>query len=111
MKASRVARFCLGAFCAVLLSACETNPNSAFPTAQAVAATSAGRDADVKILARGRKIFTTACTECHVARPIAKLSVAQWRHTVAVMAPRAGLTTEDRAAVEAYVVAARRSIL
>jgi len=45
-----------------------------------------------------------------VARPIADYSVASWRHYVEIMAPRAGLQTSDRAALEAYVVAARQSL-
>ena len=62
------------------------------------------------LLARGRKIFTTSCTECHVARRIADYSVSQWRHNITVMAPRARLHPEQRAALEAYLVAARESL-
>lgn len=61
-------------------------------------------------LERGRKIYTTSCTECHVARPVANYSVAQWRHYVEIMAPRAGLPPQDRAALEAYLIAARESL-
>lgn len=98
----------LSAVCFFLLSGCQTSPHAAFPTAQAVGSVSIG--ADVVTLERGRKIYTTSCTECHVARPVANYSVAQWRHYVEIMAPRAGLAPRDRAAVEAYLIAARESL-
>ena len=111
MKLQKAHFLALGALCALVLGSCESNPNRAFPTARAVAAhTGGGRDLDVATLERGRKIYTTSCTECHVARPIAHYSVAQWHHYVKIMAPRAGLQPNDRTALEAYVVAARESV-
>lgn len=68
-----------------------------------------GQNTDVATLDRGRKIYTTSCTECHVARPIAQHSVEQWRHFIGIMAPRAGLQPDDRAALEAYLIAARQA--
>ncbi len=103
-------KICLGglsAVCLFLLSGCQTSPQSAFPTAQAVVGVSQG--ADVLTLERGREIYTTSCTECHVARPVANYSVAQWRHYIGIMAPRAGLAPRDRAALEAYLVAASQA--
>ena len=98
------------AFCFLTLVSCETNPNVAFPTARAVAARAGvGQGPDVATLARGRKIYTTSCTECHVVRPIVQLSVEQWRHIIGVMAPRARLKSDDRAALEAYLIAARQA--
>lgn len=100
----------LAAACAWVASSCETNPRTAFPTAQTIARSSAAGGSDFATLTQGRKVFTTSCTECHVARPIAGYSVAQWRHNVSVMAPRARLKPADRAALEAYLVAARESV-
>lgn len=101
----------LGAVCLFTLGSCETNPNASFPTAQTVATrTGAGQSANIATLERGRKIYTTSCTECHVARRIADYSVSQWQHYVGIMAPRAGLAPEDRSALESYVVAARESL-
>ena len=100
----------LGAVC-LFLGSCETNPNVSFPTAQTVATrTGAGQSANIATLERGRKIYTTSCTECHVARRIANYSVSQWHHYVGIMAPRAGLAPDDRIALESYVVAARESL-
>ena len=92
------------------LAGCGTNPQSAYPTAQTLASSGAAQGADETMLAAGRRIFTTSCTECHVARPVAQFSVAQWRHILGVMTPRAGLKPADRAALEAYLVAARESL-
>ena len=101
----------LGAICLLMNGGCETSPNTAFPTATAVTAHGgAGQSADIATLERGRKIYTTNCTECHVARPIANYSVTRWQHYVEIMAPRAGLKPSDQAALEAYVIAARQSI-
>lgn len=108
----RAAWAVLMVLCVVILGSCETsNPNVAFPTARMVAARSgASGNRDVALLERGRKLYTTSCTECHVARPIADYSVAQWQHYTRIMAPRAGLNQPDEAALEAYLVAARESV-
>lgn len=100
----------LGAGSLCVFGSCETSPTSAFPTAEKVAARAGGGNAAIATLERGRKIYTTSCTECHVARPIANYTVARWRHYVGIMAPRAGLAKADQAALETYVVAARESL-
>jgi mono/diheme cytochrome c family protein len=100
----------LGGFCALALSSCETNPQAAFPTTQTIAATGVAQSADLATLSVGRKIYTTSCTECHVARPVAQYSVTQWRRIVGIMAPRAGLKPSDRAALETYLIAAQKSV-
>lgn len=99
-----------GAFCFMTLGGCATGPSTAFPTAQEAASAEASGGADVSTLALGRRIFTTSCTECHVARPVARFSVEQWRKIVGVMAPRARLSATDRSALEAYLIAARKSV-
>lgn len=103
--------FALGACCILALGGCESHPNVAFPAAHTVVARAGEKHSlDMATLGRGRKIYTTTCTECHVARPIGNYSVAQWHHYVEIMAPRAGLKSSDRAALEAYLVAARESM-
>ncbi|MEO5719510.1 MAG: hypothetical protein ABIR29_13195 [Chthoniobacterales bacterium] len=111
MKTQVSLLFVLGVFCILAFGSCESHPDTAFPTASVVAASAGnGPPAEVATLERGRKIYTTSCTECHVARPIAHYSVAQWHHYVSIMSPRAGLPPNDQAALEAYVVAARKSL-
>jgi mono/diheme cytochrome c family protein len=100
----------LSAVCLALLGGCQAGPNVAFPTAQTLSGATAGQGGDISTLERGRKIYTTSCTECHVARTIAHYSPAQWQHYVGIMAPRAGLKPSDRAALEAYLLAARASM-
>ena len=99
-----------GALSVFVLSGCQTSPNAAFPTAEVIAQSRAGSRPDLSTLTRGRKIYTTSCTECHVARPISELTAGQWTHIVEIMAPRANLTASDRAALEAYLLAARDTL-
>ncbi len=91
------------------LTGCRTGTDVAFPNPQALASSTIGR-LDLATLERGRKLYTTRCTECHVARPIASLTVPQWRKAVAMMAPRADLNPTDREALEAYLIAAREAL-
>src|SRR5580765_2203604 len=98
---TKIGLFGLVAVCLGLLGGCQSSPNNAFPTAQALAGVNGGQDLSVATLERGRKIYTTRCTECHVARTIAHYTPAQWLHYVGIMAPRAGLQPADRAALEA----------
>lgn len=108
MFARTASRLGFGTFCVLILASCESSPNPAFPSAQdVVARTGHGSSTSLAMLERGRKIYATSCTECHVARPIAHYSAEQWRRYVSLMAPRAGLKPADQAAVEAYVIAAR----
>ena len=110
MTTRKISLLGLGLAGVLVLSACQSGPTAAFPTAETVAATRGRNTEDVATLERGRKIYTSSCTECHVARPIAQHSVEQWRQIIEVMAPRAGLDGADRVALEKYVVAARESL-
>ena len=102
----------LGAWSLLSLAGCAADPNVAFPPAQRLVATIGPQaSADLATLERGRKIYTTSCTECHVARPIGHYSIEQWRHYIEIMAPRAGLQAHDRTTLAAYLLAARRSLL
>jgi mono/diheme cytochrome c family protein len=92
-------------------AACGVDPNIAFPPPRRVFVnTGPQATADLATLERGRKIYTTSCTECHVARTIGHYSEEQWHYYIGIMAPRAGLQPNDRAALQAYLLAARRSL-
>ena len=98
-------------FCVLALGSCETNPGVAFPTGRALTTRAGtGPSPSIETLDHGRKIYTTRCTECHVARSIGNYSIERWRYYVNIMAPRAGLEPSDRAALEAYLIAARQSM-
>jgi hypothetical protein len=91
---------------AAWLGGCQTTDNMV-PTAQALSLQSG--NADLTNLERGRTVLLRSCAECHTLQPIRKYSVNRWHEIVAVMAPRARLSAADRAALEAYLVVARRS--
>ena len=114
MKLRAVRWVNLGLSCLFLVGGCQSNvsnPNRAYPTASAVSASAKrGERADLRTLELGRKIYTTSCTECHVARIIANYSVPEWRRWLSVMAPKAHLASADRAALETYVIGARESL-
>lgn len=107
---TRISLVGLGAAGLLVLGGCQHSPEAAFPTPAAVALSRSGRGAEVSTLERGRKIYTTSCTECHVARPIAHYSVEQWHYFVKIMSPRAGLQPPDQAALETYLIAARATL-
>ncbi len=94
----------------MLAAGCATDPKEAFPTGKSVLANSTVSGVSLGTLELGRKVFTTKCTECHVARPIGGYSAAQWRHYVGVMSPRAHLSVEEHAALESYLLVARASL-
>lgn len=87
-----------------LLSGCQTTENSA-PVVQSLSLSSRRNPS----LEHGRDVFLRSCRECHTLQPIRKHSVDRWHEILAIMAPRARLSPDDRAALEAYLVAARRS--
>jgi len=88
------------------LGGCRTTENSA-PTAQSVWAST--RENNLTTLEHGRGVFLRSCAECHTLQPIPNYSVSRWREIIGIMAPRARLNSDDRAALEAYLLAARRS--
>jgi mono/diheme cytochrome c family protein len=96
--------------CLLLLAGCAGGSNAAFPTAQEIVSKGGAELTDTAALQRGRQIFASRCTECHVARPIDKYSVAEWHHFIGTMAPRAGLKPAERAALESYIITARQSL-
>lgn len=96
----------LAALCGMVLGGCQTGPQNVVP--EVASLTGRGqRSAPAAVLLRGRELYTTRCTECHLPQPIAKYSIAQWHTIVGEMAPRAKLNSDDRSALEAYVAAVR----
>jgi hypothetical protein len=88
------------------LNGCQTTESGA-PTVDSLSLRS--RKIDLTTLEHGRSVFLRSCAECHQLQPIRKYSVSRWHEIVGIMAPRARLNSQDRAALEAYLVAARRS--
>ncbi len=63
---------------------------------------------DLAILEHGRRIYVTSCTGCHALYRVDALDEDAWRETVAVMAPKARLTANDRDVLLRYLRAASR---
>jgi mono/diheme cytochrome c family protein len=59
------------------------------------------------VLESGRRLYTGRCAACHSVDPVAKHSSDRWRAIIDDMAGRAELSTSEKSAVLAYVLAAR----
>jgi mono/diheme cytochrome c family protein len=73
--------------------------------------TASAGSVSVATLEEGRHIFTRQCTSCHTADPVAKFSPAEWKAIVVDMAERSEIDERQQAAVIAYILAARTSVL
>ena len=66
------------------------------------------RQAETTKLERGRQLFVRRCIECHTLPAIWKYSRDDWPKIVNDMSHRASLKPEERDAVIAYILAARK---
>jgi mono/diheme cytochrome c family protein len=60
-------------------------------------------------LDQGRQIYVRRCATCHAIDPVNKYSGARWGEIIDDMAHEAKLTSEEKARVLAYVLAAGRT--
>ena len=90
------------------LSSCELTNYVPPVTPQMVAATS-GRHVDVATLREGRRLLAHRCIECHTLPPIWQYALEDWPNIVNSMSHRASLKPAERAAIVAYILAARSS--
>jgi mono/diheme cytochrome c family protein len=98
-------RWVLGGFaCALVLAGCASVADVAPPVTAAMVAVGAG--ASAATLEEGRRTFTTRCTSCHSADPVAGHSPSEWSGIVATMSARARLTPAQESALLAYLHAA-----
>ena len=64
------------------------------------------RVAEVNVEANaGKTIYTTRCTRCHGAKPLANYTAQQWKNILKSMAPKAGLTASETDQVKDFVTA------
>ena len=87
------------------LGGCASMDTVAPPVTPAMVSTARGASAEK--LSEGRRIFTGACTACHAPDPMSKYSLSEWHDAVNDMAPRAKLSPARRAALLAYINAAK----
>ncbi len=52
----------------------------------------------------GRAVYVTQCARCHIPEWVGRYSAAQWRQTLPRMTPRAKLTHQEAADLEAYIM-------
>jgi mono/diheme cytochrome c family protein len=104
----------LSILCAVFvwaLTACEWTSRFAPPPVTAQSATRPNRSgghADLTTLNKGRRLFVSRCIECHTLPPFWHYSAKDWPGIVDSMAHRANLKRNERDAIVAYILAARR---
>jgi mono/diheme cytochrome c family protein len=91
---------------ALLLTGCETS-NYAPPVTPAMARSTSHVKQDVD-LKRGRTLFVHRCIECHTLPAIWKYSDEDWPKIVNSMSHRASLSSAEREAVIAYILAVRK---
>ncbi|MDQ6765541.1 MAG: hypothetical protein M3Z22_05505 [Verrucomicrobiota bacterium] len=94
--------------CSLLaLVGCGTTPSAKAPPVTAAMASRGHQQLDLATLNRGRSAFLSRCGHCHALPDLHEHPAADWPRLVAVMAPRSGLNADERAAVLAYIAAAR----
>ena len=102
---------CKPALCALAslaaMPGCANLANVAPPVTVAMAGVSGGATAETLIA--GRRIFTTQCTACHSADPVADYPFAEWREIVAKMSKRSKLSVAEESALLAYLQAAPKT--
>ena len=101
---SRFSKWTAAALAAVVICSCASGPSSIPPVTAQMAATAGKSEA---VLAEGRQIFAGPCTACHVPEPLGKYTPSEWAHYVEDMAERTRLNASQKAALLAYVMAAR----
>ena len=52
----------------------------------------------------GRAIYVTQCARCHTPEWVGRYSAAQWHQTLPRMTPRAKLSHQEAADLEAYIM-------
>jgi mono/diheme cytochrome c family protein len=92
----------------VLLVSCQSSFNNFPPPVAENMTRTGGAFATVDKLDHGRRIFASRCIECHVLPPISHYPADRWPKIVNWMGPRASLKPDEREAMLAYILAARK---
>ena len=105
MRLRSLALLAASAVVLIFVEGCASSENIA--PAVTPAMVSASRGASAETLNEGRRIFAGPCTTCHAPDPVSKYSLTEWHAAVDEMAPRTKLNAERRAALLAYIAAAK----
>ena len=90
-----------------LLASCESPSHQPPPVTAEFAKVGARPHVDLAMLREGRTLFVSRCIECHTLPAVSKHTATKWPALIDEMAARANLKPEQRAAVLAYILAAR----
>jgi len=102
----------LAAVCAIMLAAlgsCATLEELAPPVDEHLLRVGGIDPFASSQVQRGRELYITDCARCHSPEPVIRYSAQQWREILPRMAKETSLGDEDRAAIEAYVMAVLRA--
>ena len=97
--------FAASAVIAIVVGGCALASSVAPPVTPAMISHAHGTSAET--LNEGRRLFVGPCTACHAPDPIGKLTLPEWRAAVDKMAPRTKLNADRRAALLAFITAAK----
>ena len=89
----------------VALAGCATEPKTAALPSKEMSEMSG---VSLEQLERGRHIYETDCSRCHVPMLPGEASEGDWHVVVPGMAWNAGISREDEDAVLAYILAAKQ---
>jgi mono/diheme cytochrome c family protein len=78
-------------------------PGARAPLVEGPVAEAAQRANSLAAAGQGRRIYVTACVDCHGARRPADYTPAEWDKILPKMALKAELTESERAQVRAYI--------
>lgn len=80
----------------------EVKPTTTTTTVKTVTTTTTPKTESAEVVT-GKGIYTTKCTRCHEAKPLADWTAQQWVPIINRMAPKARLDDTEKANVTAYV--------
>ena len=103
-------KFLFSALLVAGLAGCEAMKSGAPGISPEMTKAAAANGDSIEVLADGRRLLATRCTNCHSLAPIANFAPAQWEANVLRMANSSGLSGPEMQAISAYLVAARESL-
>lgn len=111
MKMRRLAIMAISVAAMHAIAGCKSLTQLAPPVNPAVVSAGEKRGASNDTLAEGRRLYVTKCAACHTPEPVDGHTPEQWAGILPRMGKEAKLTPEQLAAVHAYVLAARDTLV
>lgn len=112
MKFIKITFYSLAVFtmvqCSVTKSA-TTTASSPISDSEFSAAQKKWSDVKMENLTAGHLVYTTKCNTCHGLKTISNYTETQWEKLIAVMGPKAKLTTQETDDLTKYIYAKRET--